>query len=367
MLSLSAFFLGSCLAGAPPVESADAYELALTTALPLLPGRVQDLVASRPDPFRRAAVSGQADGTTSKEWHYVQLDVAADAKADRNERLAAARAFPREREAAQALYASCGAVHGGVLPWIVEERFETLTKSFQAADLDRIVLDLGVLVHFAVDASLPFNATVQPRIARLDAPYPPVSFLRYGFHHEMVRRLRARLEFEMRVSPDRVVVPASARDAVFEVLVEAHRTALALRDLRSARQPADDLPWVDWSAESEVFVREMTAASAPMLETRIEEGALLAANLITAAWIKAGKPEWKIAVSTPTAVPALGMPDAPAGFVGSRNSTIYHRAMCSHVARIKNENRVSFDTPDKAHSAGRTPCQACKPDASAKP
>jgi hypothetical protein len=104
------------------------------------------------------------------------------------------------------------------------------------------------------------------------------------------------------------------------------------------------------------------------LETQIESGALLAANLITAAWAEAGKPELATAafdppprgVAIPHAVSVL--------YVGSRNSTVYHHPSCSHVPRIKLENRVTFDTQERARAAGRTPCKTCKPDArGAKP
>jgi len=49
------------------------------------------------------------------------------------------------------------------------------------------------------------------------------------------------------------------------------------------------------------------------------------------------------------------------GFVGSRNSHVFHRAGCSGSERIKPENRVSYPDRDAALAAGRTPAKDCNP------
>jgi hypothetical protein len=105
---------------------------------------------------------------------------------------------------------------------------------------------------------------------------------------------------------------------------------------------------------------------AAILETRIESGVLLAANLITAAWEEAGKPDLRTAAVPPSEVVAVPHPDSVL-YVGSQNSTVYHRPDCNHASRIKLENRVTFDSQDRARAAGRTPCKTCKPDAPEKP
>lgn len=48
-------------------------------------------------------------------------------------------------------------------------------------------------------------------------------------------------------------------------------------------------------------------------------------------------------------------------FVGSRNSSVYHRPSCSSARRIKRENVVRFDSREAAARAGYRACKRCKP------
>lgn len=49
-------------------------------------------------------------------------------------------------------------------------------------------------------------------------------------------------------------------------------------------------------------------------------------------------------------------------FVGSINSEVYHRSDCTQAARIKDENRVGWQTSAEAEADGRKPCGVCCPD-----
>lgn len=48
-------------------------------------------------------------------------------------------------------------------------------------------------------------------------------------------------------------------------------------------------------------------------------------------------------------------------YVGSKNSNRFHRPDCKWAKRIKPDNRVWFDTREKALKAGYSPCKVCKP------
>lgn len=52
---------------------------------------------------------------------------------------------------------------------------------------------------------------------------------------------------------------------------------------------------------------------------------------------------------------------ATVSFVASTNSDVYHYPWCSHVSRIKAENRVSFPTAASAEAQGYHPCAVCHP------
>ncbi len=354
MWSLAAIFTSflACNAAASPAENAECEELygmAAATAVPILPAPLHTLFEAHFATLRRAAAPGARVASGSKmttaepQWHYVILDIAASA-ADVEGRRAAARRFPRERDKAIALYESSGVHDGGLLPWVVQDRYEAAVQAFRSGEPERIVAEAGVLLHFCVDAAMPCNtATDRPR--------------RHRDHTELFNKLKKRLEYEVRVSPDRLSPVEGAIDATFDVLLDAHQVADELITTDAAALPA----------EREAALEKWAARAAPILETQVETGALLAANLIAAAWAEAGKPEPR----TEALIPPLrgtAIPQAVAVlYVGSRNSTVYHHPTCSHVPRIKPENRVTFDSQEQARAAGRTPCKTCKPNAPDKP
>lgn len=57
------------------------------------------------------------------------------------------------------------------------------------------------------------------------------------------------------------------------------------------------------------------------------------------------------------AVPA----SSPAGYVGSKRSSVFHRSACASVAKIAEDNLVHYASRDEAINAGRRPCAICKP------
>jgi len=69
----------------------------------------------------------------------------------------------------------------------------------------------------------------------------------------------------------------------------------------------------------------------------------------------------KIKESMPISVPAQIQVQVSAGgnFVGSKNGTKYHYPWCSGAARIKEENKVWFQTVDEAKRAGYSPAANC--------
>lgn len=52
---------------------------------------------------------------------------------------------------------------------------------------------------------------------------------------------------------------------------------------------------------------------------------------------------------------------AEASYIGNSNSAIFHYEDCRSGSRIKEANRVYFDTRDEAVDAGYHPCKVCKP------
>lgn len=70
-----------------------------------------------------------------------------------------------------------------------------------------------------------------------------------------------------------------------------------------------------------------------------------------------------ISIGTSTlATPLPGSPDVPVAtgtYVASKNGSKYYLPSCSGAGRIKEENKVWFQTVEDAVAAGYTPANAC--------
>ena len=81
--------------------------------------------------------------------------------------------------------------------------------------------------------------------------------------------------------------------------------------------------------------------------------------------MEAGKPAvTDVAPVTTTDQPKVEAVSVTA-FAGSKDSTVYHKTDCVHLARVKPENRVTFEDAKSAAANGRKPCKTCKPAAPA--
>jgi hypothetical protein len=65
----------------------------------------------------------------------------------------------------------------------------------------------------------------------------------------------------------------------------------------------------------------------------------------------------------PTADAKKAATPAASGFVGNKDSKIYHKAGCKTAAKMKAENKVPFASKAEAEKAGYKACKVCKADA----
>jgi len=367
---------------APAGECPAAYEIVTSAALPVLPERVRPFFERNARDIRLSATAGLAPGSpghlaSAESWHYLIMDIAAGA-GDSAERHASAAAFPRGRQAADALCRTHSDGKCGELPWILADRVDVLSRAFKAADAPAVVREAGVLLHFVTDAALPCNTTAHHGLTgngrRGEAGNEKTS----GRQREsdrhfcgrwqcgLIDHVHERLEYEIRIWPGRFSYVGDPLDAVFELLTGSHRqlNALADFDRQVAREFASaDSPALD-RGDNAHNVR-LASLCASVLKSRIEAAALLGANLIGTAWKIGGSPTLSTPPTPgPPPVAAEGRPIAPTQerLVGSRGSNVFHRESCPHVARINTENRVEFHTVDDAQKAGRRPCKTCAPD-----
>ena len=61
-----------------------------------------------------------------------------------------------------------------------------------------------------------------------------------------------------------------------------------------------------------------------------------------------------VTVSTESDTPSITV-----RYIGNKSSKIYHKENCTSVNKMKNENKVSFETSDEAENANYKPCGIC--------
>lgn len=373
--TLLAWMLVTCpFARALEECSTAAHEIVTVTAVTALPTPLGQFFAPRLDSLQQSATctpeadSSAKGGVDSADRHYVMLDVVPGRDV---------RRFPQQRAEAMRLFKRRGVRNGGELPWVILERYAGLARAFASGGDDAVVAETGALLGFVADAALPFNTT-RDRDGKLagalrwssseaGAATDAHRTLRHRSHDRLLERFRARFDFEVRVFPGRLEHVADPRQAVFDAMFDAHDALDPL--VKIDAQVLADLNIHDTATfltSADAYYEGLADRAASILEARLEAGGLLGANLITAAWVEAGRPTALSARGAPAQVQRRTSLDeilAKYPYVGSRNSMTFHKATCPHARRIKPENLVGFESIEEATRAGRTPCKSCKPTA----
>jgi hypothetical protein len=304
--------------------------------------------------------------------------VAADVEAqeqDRDARIAACRAFPREKLLAEKLYQQRRLRKGGTLPWAIEECYERLVDAFESGDADEVMARAGHLAHFVADAMNPFrvsanyDGTATGNITMGSAR---------GVHPRSDRRtIRERFGVGLmaRHADDyahALQIGTADYQPVWEVLPRAFEfieDSLSVLDqvARVDREITAKLEIVDresFRANERIYFAAMEEACRDICIDRLGAAAVLTANLIGGAWQTAGEPfvdTIRVGDGVETdPVPEATAP-APAAFVGSRHSNIFHRPDCQFAQQISADNLVTFATAEEARRQGRRACRACAP------
>ena len=66
-------------------------------------------------------------------------------------------------------------------------------------------------------------------------------------------------------------------------------------------------------------------------------------------------------VTTPSPSSTTPVASSSASYVGNSNTHKFHLAGCRYVSKMKDSNKVYFNTRNEAIAAGYTPCKVCKP------
>lgn len=77
------------------------------------------------------------------------------------------------------------------------------------------------------------------------------------------------------------------------------------------------------------------------------------------------KKYWSLIIAVITIISMVPVfADSP--YVASKNSEVFHYASCSSAEKIKDANKILFDSADDAAASGRKPCSICSPPLTSK-
>ncbi len=271
------------------------------------------------------------------------------------------------------------------MPWKIEGLYQDLVDAFGEGSSHRVLEAAGHLLHFAIDATIPFNATVdrdgteQGNVVlgkfKPGDRYFEHQNLRRRFCDELIRRNRQRYKSEILLGRDDIEGIANPRERSFAVLTRALESLDAI--IEADQRIIVDLNVIDADDFGEVQQRyydQMDERCGEVCVERLTAAVRFGASLIVGAWKEAGSPRLdEIAKRVETRAlasrgpdPERGKPAAPAPaagseVVGSRNSDVYHRPDCEWAKKISPKNLVKFKSAKDAVSEGRRACNGCNP------
>jgi hypothetical protein len=191
-------------------------------------------------------------------------------------------ALPRDYGEAVAKFGKEKVDAMGTVPWRTAEMFDRLVKAFeeQKAGLSGYALEdvkflSAVLAHYVGDAHVPFHAVVD---------YDGRATGQHGIHSRFESELFRRYEASLRLSPPPLRPIPSARDFVFDTLLEGSQLVPAILDADRRAVEGKEL------YDDEYFDRFLASVK-PVLERRLAESASAIASILAAAWERGGKPE----------------------------------------------------------------------------
>ncbi|MCH8150736.1 MAG: hypothetical protein IH987_22650, partial [Planctomycetes bacterium] len=300
------FFVGGVATILPAISPcrspSNSLDLTAIAVVQALPSDIQPFFVSRTDAFLAAA---HADAVTAGERkvrksdsHFIALDVAGDPTGTTAD---TSLHFPQIESKARKLFEEQGIKDGGRLPWALEDAYRQLVKSFGTGDGEAIVRDAASVLHFAIDVGMPFSTTIDTfsrrtlnRVWEKKRESHPINAHRTARHRcqiELVRRTSQRLAYEVRVWPKRVRERSDPATAIWQTLDATHEALSTLLDIdRDLLRQLEIRTSDDFLALSDRYYDRLAQRAGSILETRIESAVLLAAELLTAAWIEAGRP-----------------------------------------------------------------------------
>jgi len=195
--------------------------------------------------------------------------------------------LPHDYDAAVAKYGKEFVEKNGLLPWRAQEIFDKLTDAFTQKgpySRENIKFFSSVLAHYVADAHVPFHAALNH-----DGQLTGQWGLHARFETDLFERYRLRLQV---VPKPAATIPTEARDTVFTTLTESYTFVQAILDADKAAIGSRDL-------YDDVYFGAFFGKVRPILEARLGASITDVASMITAAWVKAGRPALPLTQTVP--------------------------------------------------------------------
>jgi hypothetical protein len=185
--------------------------------------------------------------------------------------------LPRDYEAAVQRYGRDFVEKNGTLPWRTDEMYRKLTEAFTQKtpySRENIKFFASVIGHYVSDAHVPFHAALN-----YDGQLTGQRGIHSRFEHELFVRYQPRLQ----VPSTGLVQVKSARDLIFDTLIESFPFVQTILD--ADRASASGREFYDDAYFTSFFEKVK-----PIVERRLAQSITATASIISAAWIEAGRP-----------------------------------------------------------------------------
>lgn len=250
----------------------EVHKYILDRAIPLLPPEIRPFFAKYRTSIVEHAIDPDLWRTAGWEAepprHFVDLDAYGPYPF---------KEMPRDFEAAVKRYGRDFVEKNGTLPWRTDEIFIKLTEAFTQKtpySRDNIKFFSSVIGHYVSDAHVPFHAALN---------YDGQLTGQRGIHSRFESELFLRYEPRLQVSPAPLVQVPSARNLIFDTLVESFPLVQTILD-------ADKIAVSGREFYDDEYFASFFAKVRPIVERRLAGAITATASIITAAWVNAGRP-----------------------------------------------------------------------------
>jgi len=244
--------------------------------------------------------------------------------------------IPHDYQAAVLKHGKSKVDGNGIVPWVIEQRFQQLVEAMKKRDAAGIVYQSAVLGHYVADVHVPFHATEN---------YDGQMTQQRGIHARFEEGIVERFVKSVSVKPQSAKEISNVVDAAFGWAADS--LSFVPEILKADKEAQKAVGNLDYD---ELYYSLFGKTASAIAARRLNDAAHDLASLWYTAWVKAGRPQLKpVKVTTPS--PFL---------IGNKFNRLYHLATCRWMPSP--ETRVTLANREQAQREGYRPCPYCRPN-----